>query len=181
MKRADGQGSRQGDGSYRFRNVAGGTTRLLWREPFTRSHAGWTSWDADPDIVLPRPDPQAMVEIELWPTAAAAAPVSATGVRGKLTGAAVDGLTVRIARQGQPFDRFTRSDQAGEFLFLPPGALQTDATGRVPLAIEVSTPAGAPRLVTGGEFLPANAGAAFAGANFTIAPRSVPRIVFQLA
>ena len=100
---------------------------MLWRDPFTRGHAGWTSWEDDPEIVLPRADPQAMIDVELWPTADAVAPAAATGVRGKLVGAAVDGLDVRIARQGEPFDRFTRSDQSGEFLFLPPGALPPNA------------------------------------------------------
>ena len=39
--------------TYRFRNLDSGPARVLWREPFSRSHAGWTSWNADPDIVLP--------------------------------------------------------------------------------------------------------------------------------
>jgi hypothetical protein len=181
VPRPGGGGARQADGSYRFRNLPGGTARLLWREPFTRSQAGWTAWTDDPEIVLPRPDPTRPFDVELWPTAAAKAPSAATGVRGKLTGAAVDGLVVRIARQGQPFDRFTRSDAAGEFLFLTPGALTTNPAGLVPLTIEVRTTGGVPRPVVGGAFVPAVAGAAFAGANFTVAPRSVPRIVFQLA
>ena len=119
--------------------------------------------------------------MDLWPTAKAAAPASATGVRGKLVGAQADGLTVRIAHQASPFDRFTQSDATGEFLFLPPGALPTDANGRVPLKIEVRNPAGAPRLVGTGRFLPAAAGPAFAGQNFSVAPRTVPRVLFQLA
>ena len=181
VQRPDQRGSRQDDGSYRFRNLAGGTTTLLWRDPFTRSQAGWTNWETETVIALPRPDPQVTVDVELWPTAAAVAPASATGVRGKLAGAAVDGLTVQIAHQGDPFDRFTRSDQTGEFLFLPPGALPANAAGLVPLTAEVRTAAGVLRPVTGGAFVPASAGPAFAGANFTVAPRSVPRIVFQLA
>ncbi|MBJ3764434.1 hypothetical protein ILP92_16990 [Maribius pontilimi] len=174
---------RQVDGAYRFLSVPTGTAQVLWRDPFRRTQAGWARWDGeDPQVQLPRPDPTLPVEITLWPTAAATAPAGATGVRGKLLGSNADGLAVRIARTGTPFDRFTRTDSAGEFLFLPPGTLAPDgATGRVPLDIEVRDAAGVQRVVTGGAFLPAAAGPAFAGPSFTVAPRTVPRVLFQLA
>ena len=180
--RSDGAGRRQEDGTYRFRNLAGGPARVLWREPLSRSHAGWTSWDADPVIALPVAAPTVPLDIAVWPTAAAAAPQGAIGVRGKLEGPNVADCRVRIALNGQPFDRFTRSDAAGEFLFLPPGALPATAPGgQIPLVVEVTDASGLPRVVTGGRFLPSAAGAPFAGPNFTIPPRGVPRILIQLA
>ena len=180
--RSDGAGHRQPDGTYRFLNAPDGDVTVLWRQPFERTQAGWSRFAADPVIHLPLADAATPVAVDLWPSAGAQAPASATGVRGKLVGANAGGLTVRIARFGQPFDRFTLSDAAGEFLFLPPGRLTPDpATGRVPLSIEVRQPGGALRAVIGGAFLPPTAGAAFAAADFDIAPRTLPRIRFQLA
>jgi hypothetical protein len=180
--RSDGAGRRQDDGTYRFRNLDNGPARVLWREPFSRSHAGWTSWNADPDIVLPVAVPALPLDIAVWPTAAATAPVGATGIRGKLEPGNIGDCRVRIALAGRPFDRFTRSDAAGEFLFLPPGALPATAPGgRIPLTVEVTDAGGVPRIVTGGRFLPDTAGAPFAGPNFTILPGSVPRVLIQLA
>jgi hypothetical protein len=181
VPRPGGGAARQADGTYRFRNLAGGRARVLWRPPFARSHAGWTRWEDDPEVTLPQADPSVPIEIAIWPDAAAAAPGGATGVRGKLLGVAVPDLQIRITPQGQSFSRFTRSDGAGEFLFLPPGALATDATRRVPFTIEVSDRAGVQRVVSGGRFLPDSAGAPFAGSNFSVLPRSVPRILFELA
>jgi hypothetical protein len=180
--RSDAAGRRQDDGTYRFRNLQGGPARVLWRQPFSRGHAGWTNWDADPDVILPVAAPAVPLDIAVWPMASATAPQGATGVRGKLQGQNIGGCRVRIAPTGQAFDRFTRSDSAGEFLFLPPGALPTTAPGgRIPLTIEVIDAGGVPRAVNGGRFLPDGAGAPFAGPNFTIPPRGVPRIFFQLA
>lgn len=179
--RSDGGGRRQADGGYRFTNTSGGTVQVLWRLPFSRSHGGWVRWQNDPEVALPLADPTALIDEELWPAADAEAPASATGVRGKLTGPGFAGQTVRIALQGDPFDRFTQSSNTGEFLFLPPGRLPTNSVGLVPLSIDVRAPDGTARVVTGGNFLPSTAGAAFAGSNFAITPRTVPRIVFQLA
>lgn len=176
-----GRSRRQDDGAYRFVDLRGGTVRVLWREPFARGHGPWVRWEDDPTVMLPLADPARFVDVELWPAAHAAAPASSTGVRGKLEGPNATGQTVRIALQGGPFDRYTRSDDHGDFLFLPPGRLPIDATGRVPLSIEVVAPDGTPRAVSGGSFVPAAAGAAFAGADFTLTPRIVSRVVFQLA
>ncbi len=181
-RRADGSGARQADGSYRFLSAPPGTQRILWRDPFQRSQDGWTRWDAgDPEVTLPVADPAQPVEHELWPTATADVAPGATGVRGKLRGAGAGGLEVRIALQGQPFDRMTRTDQAGEFLFPPPGALPLDAAGRVPLTIQARIPGGAVRPIASGSFTPASAGAPFAGQNFSILPQTVARVTFQLA
>lgn len=172
---------RQADGAYRFINVPEGTVRVLWREPFARTHGAWLRWpDGDPQFMLPLADPAAYADVPLWPAPHAAAPPGATGVRGKLTGPNAAGLTVRIAVQGEPFDRYTRSDDNGEFLFLPPGRLALDASGRVPLRIEVQAGGGVGRLVADGRFVPDSAGAAFAGPDFTVTPRIVSRIVFRL-
>ncbi|MGH7606634.1 MAG: hypothetical protein ACREME_04775, partial [Gemmatimonadales bacterium] len=163
------------DGAYRFLSAPHGVHRILWREPFRRTQDGWARWaEDDPQVTLPRPDPTVALEVELWPAADAAAPGTATGVRGKLVGADAGGLTVLIALPNQPFDRFTRTDASGEFLFLPPGMLPPTAAGRVPLTIEVRTPAGVVRPI-------APAGGAFAGQLFTIAPQTVPRVLFRLA
>lgn len=174
-------GYRQSDGAYRFLSAPEGPATLLWRQPFARAEAGWTRFSGDPSISLPLPDPATPVVVDLWPAASAQAPAGATGVRGKLAGVDAGGLTVRIAPTGQPFDRFTLSDAAGEFLFLPPGRLAANAAGRIPLSIEVREPGGALRAVAGGTFLPPSAGAAFAAADFDIAPGATPRIRFQLA
>jgi hypothetical protein len=172
---------RQADGAYRFINVPEGLVTLLWREPFARRHGGWLRWpDGDPQFALPLPDPAAWAELPLWPAPSAGARPGATGVRGRLVGTGAAGLTVRIAVAGEPFDRYTRSDDNGEFLFLPPGGIQGQAAGRVPLRIEVQAGVGAPRVAAGGFFVPDGAGAAFAGADFTVNPRSVSRIVFRL-
>ncbi|HSW22255.1 MAG TPA: hypothetical protein VLJ62_05775 [Burkholderiaceae bacterium] len=179
--RPGGGGRRQADGAYRFVNAPAGPTRLMWCEPFARGHAGWTRWADDPLFVLPLADAAALVDIDLWPTANAAASPSVTGVRGRLTGSGAAGQTVRIAVQGEPFVRFTRSDDQGEFLFVPPGRMSLDAQGRVPLTLDVSAPDGTPRIVAGGSMVPASAGAAFAGADFTVLPRLISRVIFQLA
>jgi hypothetical protein len=181
ITRPGGAGRRQDDGAYRFVDAPSGTTRILWREPFARSHADWTRWDDDPEIVLPLADPTALVAVELWRTSNAAAPASATGVRGRLIGPNPAGQTIRIALQAAPFDRFTRSDDAGDFLFLPPGRLPTNAQGRVPLTIDVHDPGGVVRAVNGGTFVPPSAGAVFPAADFEILPRTVPRVLFQIA
>jgi hypothetical protein len=181
-RRQDGAGRRQADGTYRFLGVPPGPQRVLWRDPFQRSQGGWVRWDADdPVLTVPLADPAQVVEHDLWPTATADVPPGTTGVRGKLVGANAAGLEIRIALQGQPFDRVTRSDQAGEFLFLPPGALPLDPVGRVPLTIEARLSGGPVRPVASGSFQPPATGAPFAGPNFTILPQSVARVTFQLA
>ena len=180
-RRSDGAGYRQADGSYRFINVPDGEAHVLWREPFSRTEAGWARWADDPVLQLPLVDPVEPVNVDLWPAAAAVAPASAVGVRGKLVGDDAGSLRVRIAIQGHPFDRYTLSDDAGEFLFLPPGRLAPNAAGLIPLSIDVRDATDAPRAVAGGAFLPETAGASFSGADFAIAPRSVARIRFQLA
>lgn len=181
-RRPDGGGARQADGSYRFLGTDPGTRRILWRDPFQRSQSGWTRWDLpDPEVTLPLAAPAQMIEHELWPTAAAEVAPGATGLRGKLRGTGAGGLEIRIALQGQPFDRITRSDQAGEFLFLPPGALPLDASRRIPLTIEARIPGGLVRPILSGTFVPATAGAPFVGQNFTILPQTVARVTFQLA
>ncbi|SNR51115.1 hypothetical protein EYF88_10810 [Paracoccus sediminis] len=180
--RPDGSGARQADGSYRFLGAAAGTRRILWRDPFRRSQSGWIRWEiADPEVTLPLPVPAQVIDQELWPTAGAETTPGATGVRGKLRGTGAGGLEIRIALQGRPFNRLTRSDPAGEFLFLPPGVLPLDAGGRVPLTIEARIPGGAVRPILSGSFLPATAGAGFAGPDFTILPQTVARVTFQLA
>ncbi len=116
-RRPDGSGARQTDGSYRFLGAAPGTRRILWRDPFQRSQSGWIRWDApDPEVTLPLATPAQVIDQDLWPTASAEVAPGATGVRGKLRGTGADGLEIRIALQGQPFDRLTRSDQ-GESSF----------------------------------------------------------------
>lgn len=181
-RRQDGSGRRQADGTYRFLSVPAGPQRILWRDPFQRSQSGWTRWEtADPEVTLPLADQTEVVQHELWPTATADAAPGAAGVRGKMLGATAAGLEIRIAVQGQPFDRLTRTDQAGEFLFLPPGALPLDATGRVPLVIQARSPGGPPRVILSGTFQPAATGAPFAGPTFTIPPQTVARVIFQMA
>lgn len=181
-ERQDGAGHRQADGTYRFLNAPDGAQAILWRDPFLRTQNGWTRWETDdPVVTLPVSDPAALLDVELWPTAEAVARTGVTGIRGKLEGPDVMGLEVRIALQGQPFDRVTRTDQAGEFLFLPPGSLPVSASGRVPLTIEVGVPGGAARAVAQGRFQPPTAGADFVGADFTALPQIVSRVILQLA
>lgn len=181
-RRQDGNGQRQADGTYRFLGVPAGVQRVLWREPFQRSQAGWTRWDAgDPEVILPLADPAQVVEYELWPTQSAEVAPGSTGVRGKMQGTNAAGLEIMISLQGQPPDRVTRTDQAGEFLFLPPGALPVDPTGRVPLVIVARGPGGLPRTITSCSFQPTSAGASSAGPDFTILPQTVARVIFRMA
>lgn len=180
-ERNGGNGYRHSDGTYRFLSVPQGPQRVLWRDPFQRVQSDWTSWDADPEITLPHPTPATPVEFTLWPTANALVDTSATGIRGKLIGPNAAGLTVRIAGAAEPFDRFTRSDTLGEFLFLPPGGLTTDPAGLATMQIEVRNPDDTARAVAGGRFSTPAAGANFIGSNFTLTPGRVSRILFQIA
>lgn len=180
-RRSDGTGMRQSDGSYRFVNAPGGTVRVLWRDPFARTQAGWTRFDADPEVALPLADPAARVAVDLWPAANAVAPPGAIGVRGKLTGPGSAGQTVRIVRQGAAFDRMTVSDQNGEFLFLPPGRMAENVNGLVPMTIEVRRPDASLRGLAGGSFVPDAAGAPFPAAAFAVLPRTISRVIFTLA
>jgi hypothetical protein len=180
--RSDRAGHRHADGTYRFLDALAGDQHILWRDPFQRTHNGWTRWDLDnPAVSLPSASPTQKVDIELWPTAEAVTKPNATGVRGKLEGANVSGLEVQIALQSEPFVRLTRTDQAGEFLFLPPGSLPLNAAGRIPFKIQVRTPGGPVRMVTGGRFQPTAAGADFIGTSFSTLPQIVTRTIFQLA
>lgn len=176
-----GRTRRQDDGTYRFIDVRPGAVRLLWRQPFERMHGTWRRWgEEEPQLQLPLPDPARPVDMELWPAAEAVAPPSATGIRGKLTGADAARQQVRVAVPGAASDRYTCTDERGEFLFLLPGALELDAQGFVPLRIAVSAPDGAARNVADGRFVPAGAGSAFSGSDFTVPPRVVSRIAFRL-
>lgn len=176
-----GRSRRQHDGTYRFIDVRPGPARLLWRSPFERLHGSWRRWgDEDPQLQLPLPDPRAGVEVEVWPVAEARTPVSATAVRGKLTGSGAAGQRVRITAQGAAFDRYTCSDERGEFLFPLLGAFALDGDGLVPLSVDVLAPDGTARALAGGRFIPEGAGTAFAGSAFTVRPRTVSRIVFRL-
>jgi hypothetical protein len=174
-----GRSRRQPDGGYRFTNAPPGPQRILWRDPLTRTQSGWARWDdPDPTVTLPMPNPATPAEFELWPTASADVPHGTAGVRGKLDGPQNGGLEVRIAPTGQPFDRFTRSDDNGEFLFPLGGRLPLTAAGLVALTVEVRPPGGAVRAVSGGSFVPASAGASFPAADFEIAPGAIARIRF---
>lgn len=179
-RRADGGGARQSDGSYRFVGAPGGTARILWRDPFTRSQAGWTRFEDDPEVSLPLSDPTARVTVDLWPTAGAVAPPGSFGIRGKLTGPDAAGQTIRIARQGSAFDRMSVSDQNGEFLFLPPVRLVAGANGLVPLSIVVRRPDNSLRIVQGGRFIPQAAGAQFPADGFNASGRTISRVIFTL-
>lgn len=177
----DGRSRRQSDGSYRFTNAPAGVQRILWRDPLTRVQSGWARWDdPEPEIALPLPPPVARTEIELWPTADADAPHGVAAIRGKLDGPDSGGREVRIALQGQPLDRFTRSDRNGAFLFPLGGRLPLNANARVALTIEVRDPGGAIRVLSGGQFVPASTGPAFPASDFEIASGDVARIRFQL-
>lgn len=176
-----GRGYRQADGSYRFINVPAGRHRVMWRDPFARSQAGWMRWtEIEPELELPLGNPAQIAEFELWPDPAAAAGVGTCGVRGKLSGAFAAGQQVRIALQGQPFDRFTCCDAAGEFLFLLQGRLPPSNTGLLPLRVAVQEADGTPRLVTGGGFIPPATGTAFGADTFAIKPGAIARIRFTL-
>ena len=178
-KAPGGAGRRQNDGTYRFLSIPSGRHTIRWRDPFRRTQDGWASWEPDPEVTLPLPNPETPLDAPLWPTASAEAPASATGVRGKLIGANTSDLTVRIAHAADGFDRYTLSDQAGEFLFLPPGRLAAGPTGIIPMQIEVRNPDDSPRVVSGWRL---GVGAPLTlGANFTLTPRQLSRILFQIA
>lgn len=178
-----GRSRRQGDGSYRFVNAAPGPHRILWRDPLARTQSGWARWDdAEPTVTLPLANPATRAEFELWPTADAVAPIGQAAVRGKLDGANAGGLEVRIAAQSEPFDRVTRSDLNGEFLFPLVGRQILNPGGMVDVKIEVRPPGGAPPLaLSGGRFVPDSTGVPFPAGNFAIAPGTVARIRFRLS
>jgi hypothetical protein len=176
-----GSSRRQVDGAYRFVDLPAGPARILWREPFTRSHGGWMRIGDDPVVTLPLADPLRFVDIEFWPAAHAAAAPSATGVRGKLVGAKIAQQRLRIAPPGEPFDRYTQSDATGEFLFMPPGRLTVDADGAAPLRIEVRAADGTPRVVASSTVVSTSPASVFPGADFNVPARIVSRVIFQLA
>ena len=175
--RSDRSGARHADGTYRFLQASPGRYGIRWRAPFHRNEAGWTSFEiADPEVMLPVADPASPLEIDLWPISTAPTAPDVAGVRGKLVGADVAGLTVRIALQTTAFDRFTRSDQSGEFLFLPPGALPPGPSG-VQLKAEVIQSDGTLRNIQRTVI----AGAVTVGNQFSIPPQTVSRVFFELA
>jgi len=172
------QGSyRQADGTYRFIDLAAGTHRVRWLPPLEESFRSWVSWEGDPLVQVPVADPGALISRELWPHAAAPVAPGVSAVRGRLVGADNSDLRIRISHPAIPSTRFTRSDDAGDFLFLLPEPLETNAVGRLALDIEIDDGA---RTINGGNFFPADSGAAFVGAVFSIVPGRCSRVLFRI-
>jgi hypothetical protein len=73
-----------------------------------------------------------------------------TALRGSLQGAVFKDVKVEIAETGQPFDRYTRTDLLGNFLFLIPARLTPIAANDIHAAISVRLNGGAiaPQLIT---------------------------------
>lgn len=173
-----GAGFRQADGTYRFVNVPPGTHRVRWRPPHVESYRSWASWDPDLEITLPLADPAAVIRRDLWPAAAAPVAPGTTAVRGKLTGADVAFLEVRIAPPGEAASHFTRCDRSGEFVFLLPMPQAPDDQGLIDLELQVE---GGARTVNGGEFRPQAAGTPFPAAEFAALTGQCHRILFHVA
>jgi len=168
---------RQVDGTYRFINLALGMHRVRWLPPLEESLLGWVSWEDDPLVQVPVVDPAVLITRDLWPEATAVVAPGMTAIRGRLVGANNDDLRVRISNPTFPSTRFTRSDDVGDFLFLLPEPLETNATGRLELDIEVADGA---RTVNGSEFVPASSGAASIGASFSVVPGRSFRVLFRI-
>jgi hypothetical protein len=171
---------RQSDGSYRFINLETGVYQVRWLPALQSSYLSWVSWQKDPQITLPVVDPMVLIRQDLWPTASASVAPGLTAVRGRLTGAGVDDLIVRIGIPGSinVSTRFTRSDVNGDFLYLLPDALAPNATGSLLLEIEVNNGAAT---VNGGEFVPASSGPVFAADQFLVMPGKCSRVIFQIS
>jgi hypothetical protein len=171
-------GYRQADGSYRFINLEAGMHRVRWLPPLEESYRSWVSWEDDPQIQVPNPDPAELITRDLWPEATAAIAPGTTAIRGRLIGTNNASLRIRISHSSFPSTRFTFSDDVGEFLFPLYEPLQTNAAGRLELNIEIADGA---RSVTGGEFVPAGSAASFVGASFEIVPGRSSRVLFRIS
>lgn len=177
VQKNGGAGIRQADGTYRFINIPNGVHRVHWLPPFEPSYRGWISWEGIPEVTLPIANPETVIERDLWPTASGSVLPGLTAIRGKLRGANVTDLEVRIDRPGGAQSRFTRSDPFGDFLFVLPNPIAPDNQGRLNLQIRIQA---GTRIVNGGQFLPADSGTAFVGANFQIRPGKSSRIIFNV-
>lgn len=171
----DGLGRRHADGSYRFADVPAGLHLVSWTLALEPTFRDWTCWNQALQIRLPLARPEEPIEQELWPTASAIVSPGLTAIRGQLQGAGRSNLEVRIAPPGLAMNHYSRTDEYGDFLYLLPDALRPDARGRADLQISVAS-----RTVTGGEYIPTGAGAAFVGANFKVRIGIVSRIVYQI-
>ncbi len=171
---------RQSDGSYRFINLNTGVYQVRWLPTLQNSYLDWMSWQENPQITLPVADPMVLIRQDLWPTANASVAPGLTAVRGRLTGASVDDLIVRIGIPGSinASTRFTRSDVNGDFLYLLPDALTPNAIGKLLLEIEVDDGVAN---VNGGEFVPAISGSVFVADQFLVTPGKCSRVIFQIS
>jgi hypothetical protein len=168
--------ARQDDGTYRFIDLAPGSHVLEVFSPDER----WVSFGGAITIDTPIASPGSPVVYELWPGPTAPTPLGATAVRGHLGGTDAGGLAIEILPvtatppvfSGRPF---TRSNAAGEFLFLVTGTLTPDSDGRVRVRARV---ANGTRTIAN-IVLPAT-GEVFLGSDFWIKPGADTRAQLNL-
>lgn len=151
---------RHGDGTYRFVDLPDGNYPISFRSPA----GGVVSWDPPLSVAAPLADPRTAVARDLWPSAQAAVPSGMTALRGKLAGVGANGLKIEIAGAADAFDRFTRADATGEFLFPLPARVKPETDGRIKLKARV---AGGAKTVASIDVLSGKV-ESFVGANFLI-------------
>ncbi len=114
---------------------------------------------------------------DLWPTAQATVASGLTAVRGKLIGSAVARTKVEIADAAGTFDRFTRADSSGEFLFPLPIRVKPQADGRISLTVQVAS---GTRAVTSVDILSGLTTDHVVGASFLLVPGRASRVKFNV-
>ena len=134
IKAPDHDGPRHADGTYRFLDLKAGPRQLTVHSP--RGDA--FTWTPTQAITVPVADPKQAVVVPMWPTPQAGTPPGVIALRGALVTAPA-ATEVHIEPVATPpLGKFTRCDDAGEFLFVIAGWTELDgATGMVELAASV--------------------------------------------
>ena len=132
---ADGTSVRHADGTYRFIAVKPGVRTVT----VTPTGDDFT-WTATTTVDLATHDRRHALAIEVWPGPRASLPSGTTVLRGRLIGAVVPGLEVRVEVVGAPpRNRRTRADAAGELVFPVLGVVALTTAHLVELDVTVPT------------------------------------------
>ena len=168
LKAPDHDGPRQADGTYRFLDLAPGPRQLTIASP---SGDGFT-WTATTPIAIPIADPRQAVVVSMWPTPQARTPLGVIAIRGALVTAPA-GTEVHIDPVATPSPgKKTRTDAAGEFLFVVAGWTEIDPTSGL-VELVASVPA---HLVTSVDVLDGPTVTTYATPNFFVPPGRDTRV-----
>jgi hypothetical protein len=165
------RGARQSDGTYRFVGLAPGPRDIR----VTSRRGERFTWDATTPVVVPLADPRQPIVIEAWPTPQAPAPLGVVAIRAVLE-PPLAGQEVRIDPLDTPSPgKRTRTDTAGELLFVVAGWTTLAAGGRVHLGAVVPG-----QTVTSVDVIEGGTATAFVGATFDVPPGRETRVRIHL-